>query len=73
MTAEPLDEESCRLAMRASDVLGLPAVALLVYERLRHALADEFGVAPAQPTRALHLAILRGQSISRDGCDRLAG
>jgi DNA-binding SARP family transcriptional activator len=61
VAAEPFDEEACRLAMRACEALGRPAAALMLYEELRLALAQEFGVDPAQPTQALYIAILRGR------------
>jgi DNA-binding SARP family transcriptional activator len=62
MIAEPFDEEACRLAMRACDVLDEPARALLIYDRLRLSLASDLGVDPAGPTQALYLSILRGRA-----------
>ena len=57
--ADPFDEVVYRLLMRAHTAAGEPARALLVYERLRDALAAELGTDPAPETRALHVAILR--------------
>jgi DNA-binding SARP family transcriptional activator len=59
-TADLLDEAACRLAMRACDALGQPARALLAYDKLRVALANNLGIDPAAQTQALYLSILRG-------------
>jgi DNA-binding SARP family transcriptional activator len=56
--ADRFDETAYRLLMRSHAAAGEPARALLVYERLRDALASELGTDPAPETRALHLAVL---------------
>ena len=57
VSADPFDETAHRLLMRAEVAAGEPARALMVYERLRVALAAELGTDPAPETRAVHLAI----------------
>ncbi|MFI7547186.1 ATP-binding protein [Actinoplanes sp. NPDC049599] len=57
--ADPYDEAAHRLLMEAEATLGRPARALAAYERLRVALAEEFGTDPAAETREVHLRILR--------------
>ena len=59
VAADGYDEAACRLLMRAEAALAQPARALSAYERLRVALAEEFGTDPAPETRAVHLSILR--------------
>ncbi|MGX6604753.1 ATP-binding protein [Micromonosporaceae bacterium Da 78-11] len=59
IAVDSYDEDAYRLLMRAETALAEPARALAAYERLRTALADEFGCDPAPLTRALHLSILR--------------
>ena len=59
VAADGYDEAACRLLMRAEAALARPARALSAYERLRVALAEEFGTDPAAETRAVHLSILR--------------
>jgi DNA-binding SARP family transcriptional activator/tetratricopeptide (TPR) repeat protein len=59
VAADSFDETAHRLLMSAQVALGEPARALSTYERLRAALADEFGTDPAPETRAVHLSILR--------------
>lgn len=58
---DALDERAHQLLMAAHHADGEPGRSLAVYERLRTALADELGVDPAPETRALHVAILRGE------------
>jgi DNA-binding SARP family transcriptional activator len=60
LRADPYDEASCRLAMRAHHAAGEPARALSAFARLRTTLADDLGVDPSPETRQLHVAILRG-------------
>jgi DNA-binding SARP family transcriptional activator/tetratricopeptide (TPR) repeat protein len=62
--ADPYDEAACRVLMGAEAALAQPARALAAYERLRAALADEFGTDPAAETRAVHLSILREEPVS---------
>ncbi|MET8153782.1 ATP-binding protein [Actinoplanes sp. NPDC049668] len=59
---DPFDEEACRSLMRAYDALGEPVRSLAAFDGLRRVLADELGVDPAAATRALHVAILRGDA-----------
>jgi DNA-binding SARP family transcriptional activator len=60
VAADCWDETAHRLLMSAHRAAGEPAKALAVYEALRARLADELGVDPAEETRELHLALLRG-------------
>ncbi|MEV6235486.1 BTAD domain-containing putative transcriptional regulator [Lentzea sp. NPDC051838] len=62
IAADPLDEAAYRALMEAYVAAGEPARAVLAYQRLRAELTDELGIDPAESTRALHLAILRGSS-----------
>ncbi|WP_433731215.1 ATP-binding protein [Actinoplanes sp. CA-051413] len=59
ITADGYDEAAYRLLMRAEAALAQPARALSAYERLRRALAEDFGTDPAAETRAIHLNVLR--------------
>src|SRR5262249_14954552 len=59
LAVDPLDEAAGRLLMRAHVTAGEPALALRVYERLRHTLAAELGASPAAQTQDLHVAVLR--------------
>lgn len=59
LAADGYDEAACRLLMRAEAALAQPARALSAYERLRVALAEDFGTDPAPETRAVHLSVLR--------------
>ena len=54
---EPLDERALRLLMRTHAALGRRGDALESYERFVARAADEVGIAPADPTRALADAI----------------
>lgn len=56
--ADPYDEIAYRILMRAHQMAGEPARALIAYQRLRTTLADDLGVAPAPRTRELQAAIL---------------
>ena len=58
----PTDERAVAALMRALNATGRPAEALRAYESLRAALADELGTDPGPTLRALHLAVLRGES-----------
>lgn len=60
---DALDEPACRILMVVHVVSGEPARALIAYERLRGALADELGAYPATATRDLHVDILRGRPL----------
>jgi DNA-binding SARP family transcriptional activator/tetratricopeptide (TPR) repeat protein len=59
IAADAVDEAAHRVLMSAEAARGEPARALAAYERLRVALAEEFGTDPAAETRQLHLRILR--------------
>ena len=61
--AEPLEA----LLMRALHADGRGAEALTRYAALRQRLADELGADPSQESRAVHTALLRGQSPSAGG------
>lgn len=67
VAANPLDEDAVRALMTAHHAVGRPADALAAYEELRHTLADELGIDPAQATQQLHLAVLRDETPQRDG------
>jgi DNA-binding SARP family transcriptional activator len=58
---DPLDEAAYRVLMRARAATGEPARAIRAYQRLRRALAAEFGTDPAPATQELYLAVLRGE------------
>lgn len=58
------DEEAHRAYMTAAHLAGQTASALADYERLRRSLADELGVTPDAETAALHVALLRGETLS---------
>ncbi|SNT59604.1 transcriptional activator domain-containing protein [Asanoa hainanensis] len=75
LRTDTFDEDAARALIRAHDALGEPARALAVYERLRAVLADELGVDPSPATRDVHVAVLRGTSVSpeRPARGRLAG
>ncbi|MDX6221757.1 MAG: hypothetical protein QOD91_811, partial [Frankiales bacterium] len=60
LAADRLDEEACRLLMRAASALGEDAVALAAYEHLRQDLAEALGADPSMATREVHAALLHG-------------
>jgi DNA-binding SARP family transcriptional activator len=55
----PMREAGHRLLMRALADEGNVAEALRVFEDLTVLLREELGIAPSEPTRALHAALLR--------------
>lgn len=57
-----LDERIAAALVTAFAAAGRQADALLAYERIRTALADELGVDPSSELQAAHLAVLRGSS-----------
>jgi DNA-binding SARP family transcriptional activator len=61
LDADPYDETALRLAMAALARDGRVASALALYERLRERLVEDLGVDPSAETRAVHLAILKGE------------
>lgn len=69
---DPHSEHAGRAMMRALAGLGEMEKALNVYDRLRHDLAEQFGVDPAPQTRALHLQLLTG-TVQRDHAVGLVG
>jgi DNA-binding SARP family transcriptional activator len=58
---DPYDETALRALMRAEVAAGRPAAALRAYDSARARLATDLGVEPDQETRAVHLAVLRGE------------
>lgn len=61
---DPLSEPPYQVLMTAAYSLGRQAEALAAFERCRRLLADELGADPLDQTVALHLAILRHESIA---------
>ncbi|MEV0295941.1 BTAD domain-containing putative transcriptional regulator [Nocardia sp. NPDC050710] len=57
----PVRERLAAALMRALAFAGRGAEALIVYQRVREALADELGVDPSPELSALHVALLRGE------------
>jgi predicted ATPase/DNA-binding SARP family transcriptional activator len=57
----PVRERLVAALMRALGAAGRGAEALIVYQRVREALADALGVDPSPELSALHLALLRGE------------
>ncbi len=66
VTAHPLREPLVAALMRALVAAGRKTEALLVYERMREALADALGVDPSPELSALHVALLRGELGQRE-------
>ncbi len=66
VTAHPLRERLAAALMRALASAGRDSEALLVFERIREALADALGVDPSAELSALHLALLRGELAQRE-------
>ena len=60
LAADPLDEHAARLLMTAQAMEGDQAGALATFATLRRDLDAALGVLPAEPTRAVHAALLRG-------------
>ena len=61
VAAHPLRERLAAALMRALVAAGRDSEALLVYQRVREALADTLGVDPSPELAALHVALLRGE------------
>ncbi len=59
LALEPLRESAWRLLMRAHIASGNPAHAVSSYHRLRAALDEQMGIAPAKETEDLFLSVLR--------------
>ncbi|MGY0235120.1 BTAD domain-containing putative transcriptional regulator [Longispora urticae] len=71
---DPLREESWLLLMTALEATGRRAEALAAYARARRGLAEELGVEPGEPLRALHRSLLlRDEVPLLAGADRLDG
>ncbi|MGW3558822.1 AfsR/SARP family transcriptional regulator, partial [Streptomyces sp. NPDC000963] len=60
--AHPLDEPLQALRIRALRDTGRAAEALAAYEEVRRALADRLGADPSPALRALHAALLAGET-----------
>lgn len=60
---EPYRETGYQLLMDALAREGNPAEALRVYDRLRHRLHDDLGVAPSAATRQLHRRLLEDETL----------
>jgi predicted ATPase/DNA-binding SARP family transcriptional activator len=61
VAAHPVRERLVAALMRALVAAGRDTEALLVYQRMREALADALGVDPSPELSALHVALLRGE------------
>jgi len=61
LAVDPFCERACRAVMRGHAEMGATPQALREYERCRRLLAEELGVDPSQPTRDLHLELLRNE------------
>lgn len=59
--AHPLRERLAALRIRALYEAGQQSEALAAYEKVRGALAEQFGVDPGAELRQVHLAMLRGE------------
>ncbi|MDX8148737.1 BTAD domain-containing putative transcriptional regulator [Lentzea sp. BCCO 10_0061] len=66
VAAHPVREKLVIALMRALVAAGRNSEALLAYQRMREALADELGVDPSPELSALHIALLRGEVGRRD-------
>jgi DNA-binding SARP family transcriptional activator len=61
--ADSLDEEAHRAVMRAHHGAGRLGAALATYQRLRRILGEELGASPSAESRALHRALLLGETL----------
>ena len=66
VAAHPVRERLVAALMRALAAAGRDTEALLVYQRMREALADQLGVDPSPELSALHVALLRGELGQRE-------
>jgi predicted ATPase/DNA-binding SARP family transcriptional activator len=62
----PLRERLAAALMRALAAAGRDSEALLVFQRVSEALADELGVDPSAELSGLHVAVLRGELGGRE-------
>jgi DNA-binding SARP family transcriptional activator/tetratricopeptide (TPR) repeat protein len=70
VATDPLDEQACRDLMTALAADGEGATALAVYADLQRTLRRELGIDPHHDTRAVHLAILRGDQPDAESTGR---
>ncbi|MFC9692313.1 BTAD domain-containing putative transcriptional regulator [Kribbella sp. NPDC056951] len=70
VAAHPVRERLVGALMQALAASGRDSEALLVYQRTRDALVDTLGVDPSPELSALHVALLRGESVRRDEPNR---
>jgi predicted ATPase/DNA-binding SARP family transcriptional activator len=61
VAAHPVREKLVAALMRSLVAAGRNSEALLAYQRLREALADQLGVDPSPELSTLHVALLRGE------------
>ncbi|GAA4536390.1 BTAD domain-containing putative transcriptional regulator [Amycolatopsis samaneae] len=66
VTAHPVRERLAAALMRALVASGRDSEALLVYQRVKEALADALGVDPSPELSELHVALLRGEVSRRE-------
>ena len=66
VAAHPVRERLVAALMRALVATGRDTEALLVYQRMREALAEALGVDPSPELSGLHLALLRGELAPRE-------
>ncbi|TDC15108.1 BTAD domain-containing putative transcriptional regulator [Kribbella albertanoniae] len=70
VAAHPVRERLVGALMQALAASGRDSEALLVYQRTRDALVETLGVDPSPELSALHVALLRGESVRRDEPNR---
>ncbi|MFJ8832969.1 BTAD domain-containing putative transcriptional regulator [Micromonospora aurantiaca] len=68
--AHPVRERLAMSLMRALVAAGRDTEALLVYQRTADALADALGADPSPELSALHVALLRGETVRREDTRR---
>ena len=72
LDADPYDETALRLGMAALAGDGRAGSALALYERVRERLAEDLGVDPSAESRAVHLAVLKGERVGEPTAPRAA-
>ncbi|WP_431880679.1 BTAD domain-containing putative transcriptional regulator, partial [Micromonospora chalcea] len=70
VAAHPVRERLAMALMRALVAAGRDTEALLVYRRTADALADALGADPSPELSALHVALLRGETVRREDTRR---